>query len=100
MPVVYISEFPIGDRSTENYDFMKERLAGEKIDGLLVHTAGFDDGNGVWRMVDVWETREQADRFMERMMTMVRPEELPRPDTAAEKPTREGYYELHDFVKN
>ena len=33
-------------------------------------------------------------------MTMVKPEELPRPDTAAEKPTREGYYELHDFVKN
>ena len=60
----------------------------------------FDDDNGVWRMVDVWETREQADRFMQRVMGMVRPEELPRPDTAAEKPVREGYYELHDLVKN
>ena len=100
MPVVYISEFPIGDRSTENYDFMKDKLDGEEIDGLLVHAAGFDDDNGVWRMVDVWETREQADQFMERMMNMVRPEELPRPDTATEKPMRESYYELHDFVKN
>jgi hypothetical protein len=27
-------------------------------------------------MVDVWETREQADRLMERMMSMVRSEEL------------------------
>ena len=100
MTVVYIQEFPIGDRSTENYDFIKDKLDGEEIDGLLVHTAGFDDQNNVWRMVDVWETRKHADRFMERMMSMVRPEELPRPDTAAEKPTREGYYELHDFVKN
>ena len=56
MAVAYISEFPIGDRSTENYEFLKEKLAGEQIDGLLVHTAGFDDHNGVWRLVDVWET--------------------------------------------
>ena len=100
MAVAHISEFPIGDRSTENYEFMKEKLAGEKIDGLIVHTAGFDDDNGVWRLVEVWETREQAERFMERMMGMVRPEELPRPDTAAQRPTRESYYELHDLVKN
>jgi hypothetical protein len=99
VPVAYIQEFPIGDRSTENYEFMKEKLGGEQIEGLLVHTAGFDDDNGVWRLVDVWETREHADRFMERMMGMVRPEELPRPDTATEEPTRQGYYELHDFLK-
>ena len=100
MAVAYISEFPIGDRSTENYEFMKEKLAGEEIDGLIVHTAGFDDDNGVWRLVDVWETREYAEQFIQRKMGMVRPEELPRPDTAAQRPTREGYYELHDFVKN
>ncbi|HEY5872364.1 MAG TPA: hypothetical protein VIT46_03925 [Gaiellaceae bacterium] len=100
MAVAYISEFPIGDRSTENYEFMKDKLAGEKIDGLIFHTAGFDDDNGVWRLVDVWETREQGEKFMERMMGMVRPEELPRPDTAAQRPTREGFYELHDLVKN
>jgi hypothetical protein len=100
MPVAYIQEFPIGDRSTENYEFMKGKLEGEEIEGLLVHTAGFDDDNHVWRLVDVWETREDADRFMQRMMGMVRPEELPRPDTATQKPDRESYYELHDFVKN
>lgn len=99
MPVAYIQEFPIGDRSTENYEFMKGKLGGEQIEGLLVHTAGFDDDNGVWRLVDVWETREHADRFMQRMLEMFEPEELPRPDTAAEQPSRQGYYELHDFVK-
>jgi hypothetical protein len=100
MPVAYIQEFPIGDRSTENYEFIKEKLAGAKIEGLLVHTAGFDDDNNVWRLVDVWETRQHAERFMRRMMEMVSPEDLPRPDTAAQRPDREGYYELHDFVQN
>lgn len=100
MPVAYIQEFPIDDRSTENYEFMKEKLAGEKIEGLLMHTAGFDDGNGVWRLVDVWETREQAEGFMQRMMEMVKPEDLPRPEKATQRPSRESYYELHDFVKN
>ena len=98
MAVAYITEFPIGDRSTENYDFMKKKLGDEKIEGLLVHTAGFDDEAGVWRSVDVWETREQAERFMKRMGD-VTPEELPRPDTAVE-PTRAASYELHGFVKN
>ena len=99
MPVAFIQEFPIGDQSTENYEFVKDKLGSEQIEGLLVHTAGFDDDNGVWRLVDVWETREHGERFMERVMGMVRPEELPRPDTATEEPTRQGYYELHDFLK-
>jgi hypothetical protein len=98
MPVAYIQEFPIGDRSTENYEFMKEKLGGERIEGLLVHTAGFDDANSVWRLVDVWETREHAERFMQRVMGLVTPDELPRPDTATQRPERESYYELHDFV--
>ena len=98
MPVVFIQEFPIGDRSTENYEYLKERLGDDPIDGLLVHTAGFDDDNGVWRLVDVWETREHADRFMQRMMPMVTPEDLPRPDTATQEPVRQGLYELHDYV--
>ena len=42
MTVVFIQEFPIGDRSTENYEYLKERLGDDPIDGLLVHTAGFD----------------------------------------------------------
>lgn len=49
--------------------------------------------------MDVWESREHADRFMERMMGMVGgPEDLPRPDTAV-PPNRETHYELHDLTK-
>jgi len=100
MPVAFIHEFPIGDRSTENYDFMMEKMAGQRIDGLLVHTAGFDDDAGVWRQVDVWETREQGEQFMQQMMDSVTAESLPRPDTAAEPPTRQASYELHGFQKH
>ena len=54
-----------------HHDFLMEKLGGEQIDGLRVHTAGFDDEAGVWRQVDVWESREQADRFMEQLMKSV-----------------------------
>lgn len=99
MAVVFIQEFPIGDRSTENYDFLADKLRGEEIDGLLVHSAGFDDDAGVWRQIDIWETREQAERFLEKLMGSVVPEALPRPDTATEPPLRQSFYELHGFVK-
>jgi len=99
MPVAVITEFPIGDRSTENYDFLAEKLAAQEIDGLIMHSAGFDDGNDVWRQVDIWETREQAERFMQQMMEGFDPTELPRPDTAVQEPTRQGLYELHGFVQ-
>lgn len=100
MEYVHMQEFEIGDRSTENYDFMQEKLGDAPIEGLLVHTAGFDDDSGVWRMLNVWETREHADRFMERVMATVGegPEALPRPDTDV-PPIREAHYELHGFVK-
>ena len=100
MTYVYMQEFKIGDRSTANYDFMKKQIGDQKVEGLIVHTAGFDDESGVWRMLDVWESKEQADRFMERVMGTVRLEDLPRQDTATDKPVREAHYELHDFVKN
>jgi hypothetical protein len=100
MAVVYIQEFDIGDRSTENYDFVKERLGDGPFDGLIVHTAGFDDDSGVFRIVDVWESREHADRFLARIQAMVDegPGAFPRPD-AFTPPKREGLYELHDLVK-
>jgi len=98
--VVHMQEYEIGDRSTDNYDFMKEKLGDAPIEGLVVHTAGFDDESGVFRILDVWESREHADRFMEHVMATVGdgPEAFPRPDTFA-PPIREAHYELHDLVK-
>jgi hypothetical protein len=102
MPVVFIQEFAIDgdDRSTTNYDAVNERLNPEadKPAGLIVHTAGFDEDGGVFRILDVWESQEDADRFMrERLGPLIEELLAGRPD--APPPSREGSYELHHIVK-
>ena len=47
------------------------------------------------RIFDVWEPREQADRFLEPVMAMFG-DELPADTTP---PTRQSFYELHDMAK-
>ena len=100
MAVVYIQEFPIGDRSTRNYDFVAGKIGDGPFDGLIVHPAGFDDGAGVFRILDVWETREQAERFLaEHVQPLIEqgPDSFPNPDAFA-MPTRDGFYELHHVI--
>jgi hypothetical protein len=100
MAVAYIQEFPIGDRSTTNYDFVAEKVGEGPFEGLIAHTAGFDDDAGVFRIFDVWETREHADRFLaEHVQPLVDqgPEAFPNPGSFA-PPSRDGFYELHDVV--
>ena len=100
MAVVYIQEFPIADRSTQNYDFVAGKVGDGPFDGLIAHTAGFDDDAGVFRILDVWETREQAERFLaEHVQPIVDqgPSAFPNPDSFT-PPARDGFYELHHVV--
>ena len=101
MAVAFIQEFKIqgGDRSTTNYDAVNERLnvRDDPPQGGIFHTAGWDEDAGVFRIFDVWETREQCERFLnERLMPLI--EELSgggsNPDFAP--PDRQAFYELHD----
>jgi hypothetical protein len=98
MAVALIQEFRIqnGDRSTTNYDAINERLtAGEPPAGGIIHTAGFDDEAGVFRIFEVWESREQCERFLrEQVMPVV--QELAG-DQAAQ-PDRQAIYDLHNYV--
>ena len=72
MAVAYVQEFEIVDRSTANYDAVAERVRDDPIDGLILHTAGFDDDGNVFRIFDVWESREHADRFLaERVQPLI-----------------------------
>ena len=100
MAVAWVQEFAIGDRSTTNYDWAAEKIGDGPFDGLIAHSAGFDDEAGVFRIFDIWESREHAERFfaeqMEPLMALG-PEAFPNPTTAAEPPTRQGFYELHHF---
>src|SRR5437867_24927 len=72
--IAYLQEFKIrdGDTSTTNNDAV---AAAHDIqyapDGLLIHTAGFDHDAGVFRILDVWETREQGEKFINDRLTPI-----------------------------
>jgi hypothetical protein len=100
MAVAYVQEFAIGDRSTTNYDFVADKIGDGPFDGLIAHSAGFDDEDGVFRIFDIWESREQAEAFIaEHVQPLLAqgPGAFPNPDTFTE-PTRDGFYELHHVV--
>ena len=100
MAFAFVQEFKISgdDRSTTNYDAIARRVdvASNPPDGLIVHTAGWDEESGVFRVFDVWESREQADRFIRERLQPALDEGVPNRDTAT-PPDREASYDLHDI---
>ena len=100
MAVAYIQEFPAGDRSTTNYDYVAAKVGDGPFDGLIAHTAGFDEDDGVFRILDIWESREHAQRFLDKNIPPLMeqgPSAFPNPDTFA-PPSKDGFYELHRVV--
>jgi hypothetical protein len=105
MAIAYLQEFEIqdGDTSTTNYDAVVAALnLQDAPDGLLIHTAGFDHEAGVFRIFDVWETREQGEKFInERLNPILEPMAAAAaqdPESNFAPPTREAWYELHDSM--
>jgi hypothetical protein len=62
-----------------------------------LHTAGFDEDAGVFRIFDVWETREHGERFIRERLQPVIEELMASRDDAA-PPDRKAWYELHDLM--
>ena len=105
MAIAYLQEFTIqdGDTSTTNYDAVTAALNLQDVpDGLLIHTAGFDHDGGVFRIFDVWQTREQGERFIkDRLNPIIEPmaaAAMQRNDETFTPPSRETWYELHDSI--
>ena len=100
MAVAFITEFPIqgDDRTTTNYDAINERLTSvEAPEGLVLHYAGFDEEDGVFRIVNIWDTQAQGQAYLDdKVMPVVRDilgEDMGVP------PSRQGSYELHHVAK-
>lgn len=105
MAIAYVQEFEIkdGDTSTTNYDAVATALNLEDApEGLLIHTAGFDLDAGLFRIFDVWETREHGEKFIsERLNPIIEPMAAAAaedPNANFDPPSREAWYELHDWI--
>ena len=73
MAIATLTEFaPTADRGTTNYDAISAALAIDRDppEGLVVHTAGFSD-DGTFRIFNVWDSPEHANRFTQRLMPVV-----------------------------
>jgi hypothetical protein len=103
MAVAYIQEFPIvdGDLSTTNYDALVAALSlTSPPDGLIVHTAGFDQTDGTFRIFDVWETREQGERFVkEQLGPIIAGMRAQAGEDEFAPPTLDAWYDLHDTMR-
>ena len=106
MAIAYVQEFEIkdGDTNTTHYDEVAAALnLQEAPEGLLIHTAGFDLDAGLFRIFDVWETREHGEKFItERLGPILEPivaAAAENPDANLDPP-RETWYELHDLISS
>jgi hypothetical protein len=102
MAVAYVQEFAIvdGETSTANYDAVAGELdLSAAPEGLIAHTAGFDHDKGVFRIFDVWESRELGQRFMdERLMPIIERMAAQATDESFTPPSADYWYELHDVI--
>jgi hypothetical protein len=103
MAVVFIQEFPLdpsGDRSTDNYDTIAAKIgaAADPPSGLIVHTAGFDEDAGVFRILDVWRSRAEGQAYLDEHIMLAVREVIGDDLSGGEEPSREGWYELHDVI--
>jgi hypothetical protein len=105
MAIAYLQEFKIqnADTSTTNYDRVGAALDLKAApDGLLIHTAGFDHDGGVFRIFDVWQTREDGEKFINERLTPIiermAAEAHQSGDESFTPPNRETWYELHDSM--
>jgi hypothetical protein len=102
MAVAYVQEFKItgGDTSTENYDAVADALdLTAPPAGLIAHTAGFDLDHGVFRIFDVWESRDAGQQFIDqKLMPIIERMAADRPAEEFAPPTAEYWYELHDTM--
>jgi len=102
MAVAYVQEFAIkdGDTSTTNYDAVNDALdLSNAPQGLIAHTAGFDHDHGVFRIFDVWESREAGQQFIDaKLMPIIERMSSERSAEDFAPPTAEYWYELHDTM--
>jgi hypothetical protein len=85
---------------TTNYDAIVAALNLDAApDGLIVHTAGFDHERGVFRILDIWESRKAGERFIKRQAQPDLERFMAQAAEGGVAPTTADYwYDLHDTM--
>ncbi len=95
MAIVHISRG--GAMTRETYEQISAKMGTDQDPpaGLIVHTAG--DAQGMWQVVDVWESESAKERFeQDRLMPAI--VELFGADTAGTQPEAVEYEAAHVLV--
>jgi hypothetical protein len=90
MTVAMMVDNPEGSR--EIYDSVRERLGLEKPAGGILHVAG-PSPNGGWRVIEVFESDEDAKRFVERLKPAFEAVGAPPP------PQPPQFWPVHAYMK-
>jgi hypothetical protein len=64
MAVAVIQEF---EATSEHYEQVNEKIGDTPPAGLIVHTAS-DLGGGRWKVVDVWESADDYQNFVQNQL--------------------------------
>ena len=95
MAVAMMQEWaPSDDRTTTNYDAFGAKLGvdSDPPEGLLIHVAGFSP-DGVFRIFEVWESREAQARFAQERLAPLIDEMMAA--GAGSPPIKQEIYDLH-----
>jgi hypothetical protein len=91
MTVAVVIDNPEG--SQEMYEKVRAQLGLEGPAGGIFHAAG-PSPNGGWRVIEVWESEEEATRFREeRLLPAFDAAGIPRP------PARPEFWQIHNYMK-
>ena len=82
----------------EQYDAVNVAIGtqGDPPDGLIVHTGAMVDG--VLQVLDIWQSREQAEAFFGGRLHAALLEVLGEEALAAGGPPERTYVEVHDII--
>jgi hypothetical protein len=91
MPVAMLVDNPHG--SQEIYDQVRAHIGLEAPAGGIFHVAG-PSPNGGWRVIEVWESEEDAKRFLEeRLKPALEAVGVPGP------PPQPQFWPVHNYMK-
>jgi hypothetical protein len=91
MAVVVIQEF---EATPENYEAVNEKIGDGTPEGLILHTVS-DLGGDKWKLVDVWESAENFQSFVQNQLIPA----IAEVDPDAPQAPEPEILEVHDLQK-